>query len=582
MSTIEQTKQAIHAATAGSGFRCVNVSWEDAQRTNFGTTVSSVGPNISDVRLYEKSGSLLYTLRSDNWNERLGYVSAGDIALVTGNEKRVPTPVMEPTTLRSYLQSIGTYGSYAGIQTPSLYDPSLDEIFSIRFQAVFLPIKTNENVFGAPKPSTTEFCTEVFSYNTRTDSDPRNLLLLATPQGTSLQQDGVRGQRQYFHSVDGMGAVHRFWLEASKSEKAVGGSQWESAAEAAEAAARGKATAVNIGTNAMGTRFNVQMLIQVPLKQAEPKPFPSGGGWGGGALFGSTGFPNASTSGPFGATSYGGVGGGCNAFGGGGFGAAPQAAGSGFGSSGCFAQPSVGVSNAARVSRGTKQDTFAGVVNTRPQRDPSQHGTITVTLYYTVAGGVPSHDDIRRATVDLDALFKSCPSDKALVNCKEVTHNASMWPTHQGVVPPVPAPKHVPNPTPGGWTPPAPKTILPATRCPAGHALIEANTNAAPSTLFCDCCGMHIKSSTPGFNAKSCFGCRVCDFDLCTRCSKVSCPQGMPLLPVPIQTLGSPAQCFICHQQYDSRIANMRGCACGINHHTCSGCYAVKYAAAQK
>mgnify|MGYP001576986673 FL=1 len=81
----------------------------------------------------------------------------------------------------------------------------------------------------------------------------------------------------------------------------------------------------------------------------------------------------------------------------------------------------IGVSNAARVSRGSEVDVYRGVSNKAPARDPSQHGTITVTLYYTVAGGVPSPDDVAAAVADLDALYKACPSDKRLVDCGEVT-----------------------------------------------------------------------------------------------------------------------------------------------------------------
>ena len=76
----------------------------------------------------------------------------------------------------------------------------------------------------------------------------------------------------------------------------------------------------------------------------------------------------------------------------------------------------VGTSNAARVSRGKEFDTWEGVAHKTPERDPSMHGTITVTMYYTV---VPA--DVRAAIQDLDALYKACPSDKKLVDCTELT-----------------------------------------------------------------------------------------------------------------------------------------------------------------
>lgn len=71
----------------------------------------------------------------------------------------------------------------------------------------------------------------------------------------------------YFHSVDPIGVTHRHWLEAEQSSHKVGGAQKETEEEIKDALSRGKSTAIHIGTAAMGTRFNVQMLIQLPVKQ---------------------------------------------------------------------------------------------------------------------------------------------------------------------------------------------------------------------------------------------------------------------------------------------------------------------------
>lgn len=39
------------------------VSWDDAARGTVGGQLSSLGPNITDTRLYEKSGRRLFTVR---------------------------------------------------------------------------------------------------------------------------------------------------------------------------------------------------------------------------------------------------------------------------------------------------------------------------------------------------------------------------------------------------------------------------------------------------------------------------------------------------------------------------------------
>ena len=344
------------------------------------------------MRLWEKTGKLLYTCRTQNWNERLGYVAAKDVAVVTGNHTRAPegSPRQpKAVTLQSYLKSFGTYAGYAGVTSEALYDATVDDILSIRFQTVFLPVEEGK---------TTDFCTEVYNYNTQSDDNPRNVALLCTAQGTSVQQDGAGAQKVFHHEVDDDGRVHRCYLEAEKSEHKVGGAQTETQAEAAAAAARGKSTAIHIGTRAMGTRFNVQMLIQLPLKQkqqpmrkmkmvmeeedecCESDDF---------SLFEDCAMSCAPPS--------------------------SAACRSGVGA------PPVGVSNAARVSRGKEFDVWGGVVHKAPERDPSMHGTITVTMYYTVVGGVPSPADVKAAIADLDALYKACPSDKRLVDCTELT-----------------------------------------------------------------------------------------------------------------------------------------------------------------
>ncbi len=391
-ASVSQVQSAIDEAAKGTGFKCVPVSWEDAQRGTVGGALSCWGGNISDVRLWDKSGALLYTCRTENWNERLGYVAAKEVAVVTGNHiaavgdiPRQPKAV----TLQSYLKAFGEYAGYAGVTSTALYDPSVDDILSIRFQTVFLPVAEGK---------TAEFCTEVYNYNTTSNDDPRNVALLCTAQGTSVQQDGAGAQKVFHHEVDEHGKVVRYYLEAERSEHKVGGAQKETQEEALAAAARGKSTAIHIGTRAMGTRFNVQMLIQLPLKQKQKPPQRM-------MMFESyaLGAPKMAMA--------------CAA-------PMPSCAVSSCAPmfrSGAPKAPVVGVSNAARVSRGKQHDVWGGVARKDPERDPSMHGTITVTMYYTVVGGVPSAADVKAAIADLDALYKACPTDKRLVDCTELT-----------------------------------------------------------------------------------------------------------------------------------------------------------------
>ena len=92
---------------AYSTYSCKTVSWDDVQRGTVGGELSCLGGNITDTRLWEKSGKALFTVRSDNWNEKLGRVSADELALISGNQFGAP---LAPLTLRDFLANVGKHG----------------------------------------------------------------------------------------------------------------------------------------------------------------------------------------------------------------------------------------------------------------------------------------------------------------------------------------------------------------------------------------------------------------------------------------------------------------------------------------
>jgi len=262
---VDKTIQAINQSLRANGgkyanYSCKEVSWDDVNRgVNSDGSLSCWGANITDTYLRSKSGTQLYTVRSDNWNEKLGHVSASDVAVISGNEVPGGGP-LHPVTLRSFLQSIGKYGGYAGLKGgDNLSNARLDEKCSIRFQTTFLP------AYG--KDAAVEFCPEAYNYNTLRDDDPRNLVLTCTTQGVAVQQDGKGAKQLFHHSVDPESRIHRYWLEAESTKYAVGGAQRETASERGEAVKAGKAVSSVIGIQAMGPRFNVLMTIQIPLQQ---------------------------------------------------------------------------------------------------------------------------------------------------------------------------------------------------------------------------------------------------------------------------------------------------------------------------
>jgi hypothetical protein len=497
--------QRLKKVAAPRDMGCEPVSWEDEKRATIGLALSSFGTNIADVRIWERNRMPLYTVRSQNWNERLGLVKLSDVSVVTGNH--VPGGSSPELTTVDTLLSQSKYYEYTGIdRATNLGLGDKEKLATIRFQTVFLPmidIFKNETMSDisdknvsdknvSDKKDTIEFCTEVYSYNTTSDDDPRNVLLLCTPQGTSFQQDGVGAVSLFEHCVDKQDKIHRYWLEAEQSSFQVGGAQQaiddpmideKTKSEELAAAQRGKSTAVRIGTRAMGTRFNVQMLIQVPLeqRQLQHRGGGFGGGFGGGGFgFGSNGGSGMSSGGfgfggesgfsgfGFGSNSGGGFGGGSSGgssggfgfgsnsgggFGGGssggssggfgfgtnssgGFGSSESAegvafslggsGGFGFGTSSAVVKEFAdGFSQAARVSRGSEMDVWNGVKHKTPKRQAGSRVTITVTLYQTIRGGVPTEEDVNRAIDDIDALYKSCEECKHLANAPELTVDIS-------------------------------------------------------------------------------------------------------------------------------------------------------------
>lgn len=439
MPTVPETMKAINEACRSkgghyAGYSCKVVSWDDVSRGTVGGSLSCWGANITDTYLKSRSGTALFTVRSNNWNEKLGYIGAEEVAVVAGKG----SGPLRPVTLRTALQELGSYGKYAGLPGDAdLSDAVLDAKCSIRFQTTFLPVDSGSGR-GA-----LEFASEAYNYNTTEDSDPRNLLLLCTSQGMAVQQDGRGKKRLYHHSTDGQGKIHRYWLEAEESRHRVGGPQEETAEERAEALQRGKATSSVIGIKAMGQRFNVLMTIQVPLKQrARTSPTLEGlpaclQSWQSSAAKYMTNLGSNST------VTYG-AGGeiivtttSCyaqedtlqalktaesmprSAFGKGCLKSMAwddRSRGRGSDRDRSRSRGRTGRSSAARVSRGSEFDVWPGLSVKEPKRHESEHVTITVVVYNVVKGGVPSTEDVINAIDDLEKLYSACSGSARLAD----------------------------------------------------------------------------------------------------------------------------------------------------------------------
>jgi len=209
--TLSHINSILNESTEGpyKNYSCKTVSWDDVQRGTVDGELSCWGSNITDTRLYAKDGQQLFTVRGDNWNERLGKVSSDDLALIASDEDGgMRSTSLRPFTLRSVLSNISRFGKYANIDVDSIADEKLDNRVSVRFQTTFLPfIGDNE---GGGDMASLEFAPEAYNYNTMNDEDPRNIVILCTTQGIAIQQDGEGAKKLYHHAKRGDGKVKRF------------------------------------------------------------------------------------------------------------------------------------------------------------------------------------------------------------------------------------------------------------------------------------------------------------------------------------------------------------------------------------
>lgn len=381
----EQVADSLRQVAAKHKMAVVRVSWEDASRGwNANGSLSCMGSNIADVRIIDSEKRPIYTVRSENWDEKLAVVSARDLALIVGNEYASVEKIFKAVTLDQYLKNMGVYGSYAKVPlNTNLYSEGTDDKISVRFQTVFIPSSKE-----AP-----QFTTSVYSYATHDAADPQNLLLYCTSQGTSIQQDAPGQEKLFLHMNQPNRSASTYWLKAVTSDQKVGQEQVETKESTQKALQQGHAVAQRIGVKQMGNRFNVVMLIQVPLKQVQQSR-----GFGNGSMFGD------GDGSSYKSLSFGGKNNECY------YSLTPTPCSF----TSCGGQkkgppPRVGTSVASRVSMGKMEEkAWKGLTCQNFIRHPSQHITATITMYYVVEGGVPSVADVESAIADIEKLYADC------------------------------------------------------------------------------------------------------------------------------------------------------------------------------
>jgi len=89
--------------------------------------------------------------------------------------------------------------------------------------------------------------------------------------------------------------------------------------------------------------------------------------------------------------------------------------------------------SAARISIGSHEGYVDKQEDLVVVRDPTQHCTATIVMFYCVAGGVPSDTDVVAAIEDIERLYASCGASGRLAEApfdfmKAILRPASTFP----------------------------------------------------------------------------------------------------------------------------------------------------------
>ena len=259
----ENLKEKINNCLAKNNkkYSCKTVSWDDVSRFSSSSGLSSVGNNITDSYLVSKNGNKLYTIRPDNWNERVGIIDSNDFRMITSSKKVVNGKLInsESVLLTDFLKK----NLSKEINCENLFNENLDKQISVRFQTTFLPIQpvTVEDDFNIISEEFIEFCPETFNYNTKSDDDPKNVLVLCTSEGSFVSLD-KKGPKKLFRYTNNKNE----WFRIEPTKFSVGTSQTESETEQIEQINSGKSIADYFGLESMKNCMNCIATIQIPLK----------------------------------------------------------------------------------------------------------------------------------------------------------------------------------------------------------------------------------------------------------------------------------------------------------------------------
>jgi hypothetical protein len=172
-------------------YTLVAASWNDSLRQKN----SCLGPKMNDCVIVSKDGKIVYHVRPENFNEKIGTVKMSKVYLRVEGES---VPLDEYLiTLKETLSKMGH----------SVTGEIAFEDASVRGAVAFVLADT-------------EIAATTYSYQTSCRRDPSNLHLLCTEEGVWIRFDGV-GATPLIPSEDDM----QTWMKVSSSSLSVAGEE---------------------------------------------------------------------------------------------------------------------------------------------------------------------------------------------------------------------------------------------------------------------------------------------------------------------------------------------------------------------
>lgn len=323
----------------------LSLTWEDTGRFKG----SAVGPNISDMTIQVsvdapdgdgKSVHCMPVIRFPNFGDKTADLDPKKFHLLVGNEKGAP---LRNITLHEFLDNPTLYlnspGSWSGEGRRSLLAPERDSRVLVSAQACFLPVP-----LAGGKAT---FNPVLFNYQSMA-RDPAVLTVLVTREGTSVTV--IDNQRDAF--AEGSAWGQRLFFNDKGQRGSLTGER-----QSTFQGTSGTTPAGTTGASAAGeSGLNLVMLIQIPLKQRNPRQPMKGEG----ALLAAT------------AT------------------AVPAAASD--------------VENAV-IGHGELEGPFTEIDKLPIRRDPDFPVRVTVQFYKATSNGVVSENDIKEIKARIDRVY---------------------------------------------------------------------------------------------------------------------------------------------------------------------------------